>query len=323
MTGSERADLAKTAGSTLAEAGKINESLMYLGQCMQMQSDNNHSTESNLVPYRSCKLTEILFSNDFQQLRHQPVKRQNQQRQRAIMIVTADPHGDFNATSQILRYSALAREVTVPRIPSVASSFIHPSGSTQAGRTSPGDYHSSSVNSQAHIDEMARMQTELQILQLRLQEETSRRKAAEESLARVSARTAETAEEVEARIRAECMDESERRMELERERWTIAAAAERSRHEEYVDGKVGILSRANGSGEFEIYEETDKERLESMEDENAALREQVSGLQTELRRARNEDVVKTPSRRLKVLKAKKWTSEEGGAENVFGSVDFS
>ena len=39
--GSERARNAKTAGATLAEAGKINESLMYLGQCLQMQSDNH------------------------------------------------------------------------------------------------------------------------------------------------------------------------------------------------------------------------------------------------------------------------------------------
>ena len=39
VIGSERARNAKTAGATLAEAGKINESLMYLGQCLQMQSD--------------------------------------------------------------------------------------------------------------------------------------------------------------------------------------------------------------------------------------------------------------------------------------------
>jgi hypothetical protein len=39
LAGSERARDAKTAGATLAEAGKINESLMYLGQCLQMQSD--------------------------------------------------------------------------------------------------------------------------------------------------------------------------------------------------------------------------------------------------------------------------------------------
>lgn len=39
LAGSERARDAKTAGATLAEAGKINESLMYLGQCLQMQSE--------------------------------------------------------------------------------------------------------------------------------------------------------------------------------------------------------------------------------------------------------------------------------------------
>ena len=41
LAGSERARNAKTAGATLAEAGKINESLMYLGQCLQMQSDQS------------------------------------------------------------------------------------------------------------------------------------------------------------------------------------------------------------------------------------------------------------------------------------------
>ena len=45
LAGSERARNAKTAGATLAEAGKINESLMYLGQCLQMQSDNNEGTK--------------------------------------------------------------------------------------------------------------------------------------------------------------------------------------------------------------------------------------------------------------------------------------
>jgi hypothetical protein len=43
LAGSERARDAKTAGATLQEAGKINESLMYLGQCLQMQSDIGNS----------------------------------------------------------------------------------------------------------------------------------------------------------------------------------------------------------------------------------------------------------------------------------------
>lgn len=51
------------------------------------------------------------------------------------MIVTADPHGDFNATSQILRYSALAREITAPRIPSVTQTILG-SAQTSSQQTS-------------------------------------------------------------------------------------------------------------------------------------------------------------------------------------------
>ena len=46
LAGSERAREAKTAGATLVEAGKINESLMYLGQCLQTQSDASTSTKA-------------------------------------------------------------------------------------------------------------------------------------------------------------------------------------------------------------------------------------------------------------------------------------
>lgn len=47
LAGSERARDAKTQGATLAEAGKINESLMYLGQCLQMQSDMANTTKAS------------------------------------------------------------------------------------------------------------------------------------------------------------------------------------------------------------------------------------------------------------------------------------
>lgn len=49
LAGSERARDAKTQGATLAEAGKINESLMYLGQCLQMQSDIGNTSKVSLV----------------------------------------------------------------------------------------------------------------------------------------------------------------------------------------------------------------------------------------------------------------------------------
>jgi hypothetical protein len=53
IVGSERARTAKTAGSTLAEAGKINESLMYLGQCLQMQSEIQEGKVRFLMPMMS------------------------------------------------------------------------------------------------------------------------------------------------------------------------------------------------------------------------------------------------------------------------------
>ncbi|RYP65333.1 hypothetical protein DL769_006348 [Monosporascus sp. CRB-8-3] len=125
LAGSERARDAKTQGATLAEAGKINESLMYLGQCLQIFSDPGNMAKPNLVPFRQCKLTELLFSNSFPSggsLSQSASGRRNPQK--AVMIVTVDPQGDFNATSQILRYSALAREVTVPRVPSTTSTIL-------------------------------------------------------------------------------------------------------------------------------------------------------------------------------------------------------
>jgi hypothetical protein len=58
LAGSERARDAKTQGSTLAEAGKINESLMYLGQCLQAQSGSgNASKVSCRHPARKSLLT--------------------------------------------------------------------------------------------------------------------------------------------------------------------------------------------------------------------------------------------------------------------------
>lgn len=88
-------------------------------------------SQPNVVPFRQCKLTELLFSNSFPSTTSYSTSvRRNPQK--AVMIVTADPHGDFNATSQILRYSALAREITVPRIPSITQTILSSTNTTSA-----------------------------------------------------------------------------------------------------------------------------------------------------------------------------------------------
>lgn len=138
------------------------------------------------------------------------------------MIVTADPLGDFNATSQILRYSALAREVTVPRISSVSSTILAGSVACSgthkpdtAGQTSPVATHTDEAVVEMAFSEIARLSEQVEILGIRLSEEGIRRREAEESWQRAE----ERAYEIEREVREECWEDMERRMGEERRRW--------------------------------------------------------------------------------------------------------
>lgn len=132
------------------------------------------------------------------------------------MIVTADALGDFNATSQILRYSALAREVTVPRVPSVASTILSARASRDhfpSGRTSPTSITTEEIVFAAQ--EIARLTQEVEEANIRVAEEQNRRHEAE-----LAWRAAQESYEVmEQEVREECWSEMERRMEEEKRRW--------------------------------------------------------------------------------------------------------
>lgn len=209
------------------------------------------SLQPNLVPFRQCKLTELLFSNSFPSSSSSSASQSHtthhRNPQRGVMIVTADPIGDFNATSQILRYSALAREITVPRIPSVTSTILNKSN--HIGRHSPtsSDSGNSSYNSSTSHDretmeiaalEIARLSEEIDGLRGELDREQQRRVELEAHL--MSAE--ERAMEIEARVREECFLEMEGVMKREMGRWKGAWAEERERNEEHVDRKIEILS---------------------------------------------------------------------------------
>lgn len=309
---------------------------MYLGQCMQMQSDNSNmhydsvtgitvtSAKPALVPFRQCKLTELLFSNSFHNNHHQHgqnIGRWNQPQQKAMMIVTADASGDFNATSQILRYSALAREVTVPRIPSVTSTIL--SGSTcnnTANNTStissrPGTASEAQSNTSNRSlspftsDEQASTNAELVLLRMQLAEETTRRRAAETSWVRAENRLQES----EAEIRQECWDAFETRLTSERHRWQEAWGDATEANERHLDEKVDILTRSVGAIEILSDAAPSHEALESrceeLERENAYLKQQVEVIK------RERDVGRTPSRKVKLFKsAPRWGLDD--QENV-------
>ncbi|EXJ57573.1 hypothetical protein A1O7_07921 [Cladophialophora yegresii CBS 114405] len=279
LAGSERARNAKTTGSTLAEAGKINESLMYLGQCLQVMNDCQQEGSKPIVPFRQCKLTELLFSNSFPSANHGSAYRQPQ---KGVMIVTADPQGDFNATSQILRYSAMAREVTVPRVPSVTSTILAGGGQGKAlpsGRTTPHDavnpYFAAKELEQA-THEAARLAEECDLLVVRLAEEEIKRTEAELKLQAAT----EKAQVMEQEIREECWREMEERLDEERERWRTAWEQERVKSEEFVDGKLELMEK---TANLTIYEDaTATGQLEQLQHENERLRAQLRALEQEL-----------------------------------------
>lgn len=276
---------------------------MYLGQCMQMQSDNSavDSSKRAIVPFRQCKLTELLFSNSFPSAHshssshhHHALPRVPQ---KAIMVVTADPFGDYNATSQILRYSALAREVTVPRVPSAtgaiqlgtttirhatdaaAAPARPPTAQSASGRITPSAAQALEEQLDNTLGEVARLGEQLDVLHLRLRDERARRVAAEASWRAAE----ENMVEVEAGLREELYAEYEGRLEALQRRYKASWDEEADRKDECWDRKVEILTKGIAVHEDDDEEEGEgraaaAERIAELEDENDALRRQVEAL---------------------------------------------
>ncbi|KAK2046100.1 kinesin motor domain-containing protein [Colletotrichum somersetense] len=305
LAGSERARDAKTQGATLAEAGKINESLMYLGQCLQAQSGMGSNNKPTVMPFRQCKMTELLFSNSFSATSSAGVvPRRNAQR--GVMIVTADAHGDVNATSQILRYSALAREVTIPRIPSITSTILadtpttsHPPsgmrspdlpqhrrgyfghGSGGHRNFSPGSDNGDRVLMEHAALEIARMQEEITNLHIELDNEREARVSAEAHLLSMEDRLLD----VEQIVREDCMAEFDARFEMELARWKATLAAEQEKGEEHWDRKMELFEKGLGvtlAEDDNAGEDKENLLIEDLEDENERLRRENEILKREL-----------------------------------------
>jgi hypothetical protein len=202
------------------------------------------------------------------------------------MIVTADPLGDFNATSQILRYSALAREITVPRIPSVTSTILAQSTSSNffnqrpSGRGSPTDTERETMEIAAL--EIARMSEEIDGLRAELLLEQERRLEVEAHLESARAESDDRVEEKEAEVREECYQHMEQQLEQEIQRWKASWALEQELGDEHLDRKLDILSRGfetggeNKENDAAYYVEQD------LVEENERLRREVELLTRQL-----------------------------------------
>lgn len=139
--------------------------------------------------------------------------------QKAVMVVTADPLGDFNATSQILRYSALAREVTVPRVPSLSESILSTTSARErsaSGRMSPN--YALAEDLERAMAEITRLTQDCHGLAVRLAEEEITRSEVEIRLKVAEDRCVD----IEQEVREECWAEMDEMMEAERKRWQSA-----------------------------------------------------------------------------------------------------
>jgi hypothetical protein len=236
------------------------------------------------------------------------------------MIVTADPLGDFNATSQILRYSALAREVTVPRIPSIFSNpatapanttvfssspplpspiaahrpfFAATAGSGSHRTFSPGSPHEGDrATMELAALEIARLTEEADMLRGELGRESEARISAEAHLLSMEDRMLD----LEQAVREDCVAEFEGRLAVELARWKASLAIELERGEEHWDRKMGLFERGLGLDDDDGDEggrEDDKENVlvENLEQENERLRRELTVLKRELQ-------CRSPSKRM-------------------------
>ena len=228
--------------------------------------------------------------------------------QRGVMIVTADPRGDFNATSQILRYSALAREVTVPRIPSITATILAsapPAGhplAPQVAQYHPrpfmppgtGSYrnHSplGSTDERATMEiaalEIARLSDDIEQLRTEVEYQTDARLTAEAHLLSMEDRMLD----LEAAVRDDCATEFEQRLTLELARFKASLALEQERNDEHWDRKVDVLER--GLGSSDAAGECDKENV-LVED----LAQEVERLRRENGVLKRELAARSPSKR--------------------------
>lgn len=264
------------------------------------------------------------------------------------MIVTADPLGDFNATSQILRYSALAREVTVPRIPSITSTILsngnaigqsqqpEPRTLSSSPISSPVEhhrtlYHPSNNHNRTFSPasdtergtmenaalEIARMADMLDQLNAELARESEARMTAEAHLMSMEERFMD----IEQEIREECYADFEQRLTMEMNRWKASLSLEQERGEEHWDRKVEVLARSVGvvvtaPNDEDDVENENKENvlIENLEQENERLRREVAILKRELSG-------RTPSKREPLQERDDLPSTKGDMSSLGGKME--
>jgi hypothetical protein len=233
LAGSERIKISKTNGNRLVESCAINKSLMLLGQCLQKQRDKEHhankETKTDTSIFRNSKLTQLLLANAFN----------GSLNQRSVLLVNIDRYGDFSSASQMLRYSALAREVAVPQTRVTSLSSLSSMSSATLAESDNFDTGADTFHLVQRIEdlEQALAMSEQACLEI---EEQVRNEMADEMERRVH--------EVQTRFWAMLEDENERGLELRDKQLDImrtVVAGEQSDQTNELRREIAIVRREN------------------------------------------------------------------------------
>ncbi|KAJ3994947.1 kinesin-like protein [Lentinula boryana] len=306
LAGSERTKHTHTTGDRLKEAGNINNSLMVLGQCLQVLRSNQRKIAMSLsqegegkagrmdtrdvkqtltiVPFRHSKLTEILmdyFAGDG----------------RVVMIVNVNPYDTgYDENSHVMKFAALAREVYVNPAPApVQRAPIAGPGKT-SGRTikqlgpltlndpdiAPTPFTRKVTISMDEKNNSGRKASVLEVLEVpEPEDETSEDEQADDvpinplvdalfdeiEYLRLQLYESEMrCALVEAEVRDEVMREMETRMADMEDMYTRRLAKEIEQHDAKTDAKLDMLQRT-GFGSPLKKAQPQRSRIEWSEDE--------------------------------------------------------
>ncbi|CAN6647593.1 hypothetical protein TRVA0_022S01574 [Trichomonascus vanleenenianus] len=241
LAGSERNKMANTAGMGLAESCAINKSLMLLGQCLQRQRDREKGRDSGLKGdfsiFRNSKLTHLLLSNVFNA----------NFTTKALLLVNVDPYTDFSTASQILRYSALAKDIEIPK------------------RVSNGSQGADSSATLVELDWPSDNDRENNANEL-----IQRIIALEQALQEANERCLQVEEEV----REELSNETEERIAMIEQKYLDQLDEDYERNKQLMDQKIELLAQTGLDMKQDVQYLT--EQNERLAKENKQLKHQLS-----------------------------------------------
>lgn len=103
LAGSERTNRTQTTGMRLKEAGRINNSLMSLRNCLEILRENQLTGSNKLVPYRDSRLT-FLFKNFFEGYG------------KVEMMVCVNPSiKDYEENLQVMKFAEMSQDIKIKK----------------------------------------------------------------------------------------------------------------------------------------------------------------------------------------------------------------